>query len=233
MPSPALESPQIRDFARRVLRPLAGRLAMGELEWTQVSLDRELRLDDGERQRIEFVAEQDVDSLDVTYRLFTSVAVPFDENWSTAAVFERAGASANYEPEDDGQVIEPDRAEESDEPESDNPEGYFGRDAEYIFYIPRSRRLWPRAEVQLSYVFYDEDFDPIDGGVATSVSTIPKSSEHDMDMLVKFGELMLVQETAEVDLLAVTEYDANFVLHLLKAMGLVRGTCKQLGGSAG
>jgi hypothetical protein len=112
--------------------------------------------------------------------------------------------------------------------DTETPIGFWARDARYILRLPYSRRLSPRATRDVSFTFFDEDFDPIDGEVAANPHHTPDNALVDIERLYRFGEVMLLQGEAEADLVSMTVYDANFVLNILRGVGLVRQNCKPI-----
>lgn len=231
---------QLRDFTSRILDPLADRLALSDPDWTRVSLDRLAEYAEFRRSEFEFAAERDLDSEDTEFRIYMSHILALDDEWSDSIEFQKLKAQASYGDQTaEGAVLEgvsEEAAEDGyleDECDGDeSPVGYWSYDVEYVFQVPFSPRLRPKARKELTMTFYDEDCDPFRSLQITDANRIPGTSTLDLEHLVRYGEVMMLEPDREAELMSITVHDLGVILDGLKSHGLVSRASKVLSARA-
>lgn len=218
IPSPEITSPQIKDFANRVLLRGAEQLGGGH-EWMEVASHMHIETEEWTKELM-FEASWSEASGSILYIVKIEHIQPFDEKWNPEVAKGHVGMGFMEPLEDFGGNIG-----YIDEPIPDidipvNDLGYCSTETSYVFNVPYGKRT-ALAHKSTRFNFYDEYRDPVDTEIVHYWSAFSNlSTPRDIEHLVKFGEKMLDTDNAEASLSNITVYDLQLVLNGLKRFGI-------------
>lgn len=234
--SPVMSSSQLRDFANRVFYNTMVRIS-GDGVWEESILEHEVTDENG-TNRFNLTMQVDYDDKETTYLVSISSMQPFGADWDDKSVKQLLGGSAEWcaEEDDNTSVVDKENAQEAaDEDDTDfetGPRGYISLDYNYQFTVPILKRKVD-ASRSTSFCIFDEDRDPIDSELIHDSALLGLGEDLlDMERLVRFGELLMVQREREAELGEVTLWDLNLILGVMKKMKFVKTTCEPLSSKA-
>lgn len=219
--SPEISSPQIRDFGNRVLLTCAERLS-GDTNWVEAVAQLHYSTEDWTKL-LSLEATWDEITGNMLYTVKIEHIQPFGDDWRPEVAKSYVGMGWVQPLEDVGIGYAHDELEEqladTGIPVSDI--GFSGTETVYVFDVPFGNYT-ARAHKATFFNFYDESKDPMDVEFVHYVDAFTNlTTARDIEHLIRFGEVALDVDAAEVELSQVTVFDLDVIIAGLKKFGLI------------